>query len=346
MHSDALRLQQILCNLVGNAVKFSSGLDRPGRVEIRVETAGAGRIPFHGHRQRHRHRPEAIEEDLRALFQAESSTTRRFGGSGLGLSICTRLVRMMKGRMEGTAFPGVAAASWSRSRLPRPTARPRAASQPSTALARPSPTRRLRHPEPARPVAASSSPRTTTSIVASSRDSSPSSGCNATPPRMASRRSSAGGQGQYGLLLTDLHMPGMDGYELTARIRSEEAPGRRTPIVAVTANALRGEKERCIDAGMDDFILKPVQVAALQECSRAGCNRTPSSGLPPAPRRQPGGAPAVFDPQALPGLIGNDAALIAEFLGEYRLSHATPCAASARRAGTATGAGPASSPTA
>ena len=58
-------------------------------------------------------------------------------------------------------------------------------------------------------------------------------------------------------------MPGMDGYELTARIRSEELPGKRMPIVAVTANALRGERERCIDAGMDDVLDKPMDLQTL-----------------------------------------------------------------------------------
>ena len=322
VRTDALRLQQILCNLVGNAVKFSSGLDRPGRVEIRVETAGAGRIRFMVTDNGIGIAPEAIEKIFDPFSQAESSTTRRFGGSGLGLSICTRLVRMMKGRMEVNSLPG----RGSRFVVTLPLAATNGSatrSEParSTALARPSPT-----PPLATPGAGEAGRRI---LVAEDNDIN---------RRVIARQLALLGlqcdtaedgfealerwrQGQYSLLLTDLHMPGMDGYELTARIRSEEAPGRRTPIVAVTANALRGEKERCIDAGMDDFILKPVQVAALQEVLARWLQldteqRTPA-GTAPAAAAAP---PAVFDPQALPGLIGNDAALIAEFLGEYRLS--------------------------
>ena len=134
-------------------------------------------------------------------------------------------------------------------------------------------------------------------------------------------------EGRHALVLTDLHMPEMDGYELTARIRGEEPPGQRTPIIAVTANALRGEAQRCIDAGMDDFITKPVQVAVLQRVLArwlpAGDDGTPipqrtRAPLPPEPTGAP--ALAMFDAQVLPGLIGNDAALIAEFLADFQIS--------------------------
>jgi len=71
----------------------------------------------------------------------------------------------------------------------------------------------------------------------------------------------------YALLLTDCHMPEMDGFDLTRAIRSEEAqlPNRHTPIIAITANALKGEAERCLAAGMDDYLTKPLKLKSLQE---------------------------------------------------------------------------------
>ena len=70
--------------------------------------------------------------------------------------------------------------------------------------------------------------------------------------------------GDYALLLTDLHMPRMDGYELTQAIRAEEKDGRRIPIIALTANALKGEAERCHAVGMDDYHSKPSPLAELK----------------------------------------------------------------------------------
>jgi len=129
--------------------------------------------------------------------------------------------------------------------------------------------------------------------------------------------------GQYALLLTDLHMPEMDGYALASAIREAEPQGVRTPIVALTANALRGEAEHANAAGMDAFLTKPVPLAEL----RATLERL----LPgvregePAPVRAPtpwGGVPvvtdALLDVTVLERLIGPDPAVVREFLGEFR----------------------------
>jgi CheY-like chemotaxis protein len=109
--------------------------------------------------------------------------------------------------------------------------------------------------------------------------------------------------GQYGLLISDLHMPRMDGYELTAAIRTAEAGGMRMPILAFTADALRGAAARCLAVGMDDYLAKPVQLVDLEAKLK--------KWLP--------GADLAVDVDVLKALIGADPALLREFLQDFRV---------------------------
>jgi PAS domain S-box-containing protein len=131
----------------------------------------------------------------------------------------------------------------------------------------------------------------------------------------------AWGTGRYALLLTDCHMPEMDGYELTTQIRAmERGTQRRTPIIAVTANALQGEAERCIAVGMDDYISKPIAMPALRAALRkwmpvpndAASGWTPRPPGPiPAPRDANG---AVIDERAIKDTFGDDDVTFKEIL--------------------------------
>ena len=133
--------------------------------------------------------------------------------------------------------------------------------------------------------------------------------------------------GRYALLLSDLHMPGMDGYELTQALRREEPLGRRLPIIALTANALSGEAERCRAAGMDDYLSKPVQLDQLGTTLARWL--APAVPPPSTPLPLPAGAPTlpVFDDTALAQLIGDDPGLLDSFRRDFLVStHATATA--------------------
>jgi PAS domain S-box-containing protein len=117
--------------------------------------------------------------------------------------------------------------------------------------------------------------------------------------------------GQHALLLTDLNMPEMDGYELTAAIRHAEEAGLRLPIIALTANALKSEEVRCKAAGMDDYLSKPVLLDRLQAMLEKWLPMPVTAVPHPL---------AVLDRAVLPTLVGSDPMLLAEFLHDYQLS--------------------------
>ena len=135
--------------------------------------------------------------------------------------------------------------------------------------------------------------------------------------------------GDYGLVLTDLHMPKMDGYMLARAIRHEESRGR-IPILALTANALRGESARALEAGMDEYLTKPVQLQTLKKAL--------DKWMPAAPENPPTvtapeweSAPIPVDPAALQALVGDDEVVTREFFGDY-LSSSRRLAAEMRAA--------------
>ena len=130
-------------------------------------------------------------------------------------------------------------------------------------------------------------------------------------------------RGGYAMLLTDLHMPEMDGYALTQAIRNEERGGDRFPIVALTANALRGEATHARAAGMDDYLTKPVPLRALKRAlkqwvgSRDGAAIVEPLFADPLRDTTRPPAPPALDRSALAALVGNDPAVIDSFLREF-----------------------------
>ena len=125
--------------------------------------------------------------------------------------------------------------------------------------------------------------------------------------------------GDYAILFADLHMPEMDGYELTMAIRAQEAGAGRMPIIAFTANALKGEAEHCLSIGMDDYLSKPVQLVNLKAML---AKWLPVPASLPIAKATALPVPVVLDVSVLKALIGDDDTVIREFLSDFRVSAA------------------------
>lgn len=128
-------------------------------------------------------------------------------------------------------------------------------------------------------------------------------------------------KGRYGLIITDLHMPGLDGYELAQRIRREQADGERVPIIALTANALRGEERRALEAGVDEYLTKPAPLNVLRATLHRWLPRGSESVVPESAAREL--TDAVLDIGVLKSMIGDNETLIEEFLRDYRIALST-----------------------
>lgn len=252
---DPTRLRQILNNLIGNAIKFTergqvdvevrleSAAVEETAVHIAVRDTGIG-IP-----------PEKIDTIFEPFTQADGSTTRRFGGTGLGLSIASRLAGLMGGRIWVESEVGRGSTFHVTLRLAAP---PPDAGQPALtpAVTGRSPTTGLRV------LVAEDNPINRKVIVRmleleGHKVSVAADGMEAV--ELATRE-------PFDLVLMDVQMPTMSGLEAARLIRQgERATGVHTPIVALTASAMKGDRERCLEAGMDDYLSKPVRPDALNE---------------------------------------------------------------------------------
>jgi PAS domain S-box-containing protein len=252
---DSTRLRQVLLNLLGNAVKFTavgsisvevsavSLRERAAEVRFTVRDTGIG-IPL---------------EKQKCIFlpfhQADGSMTRRYGGTGLGLAIATRLVEMAGGRIWVESQEGTGSAF--HFTVPFPLAEP---------------------PEPRnsdyRESDGVASPPLSILLVEDDEVSQAfvsalltQHGHSVTVAGSGPEALSLVERGSFDLALMDVQMPGMDGLQTTAEIRKiESVMGGHIRIVAVTAYAMKGDRERCLEAGMDAYLSKPFQASDLIAC--------------------------------------------------------------------------------
>jgi TMAO reductase system sensor TorS len=276
---DPMRLRQVLINLAGNAIKFTEAgevvvrvnvLDPDGRLRFEVSDTGIGIAA------------EVQGQIFSAFTQADSFTTRKYGGTGLGLAICRQLVTLMGGTIGVASEPNRGSTFWFEIGM-EPVAAP--AVLPKLAALRAA----AALPGPSVPPAAEGSfaavPRLTTVVPVGPQilvveDNAVNREVAAGMLENLGYRSESAVNGllaleaiaesTYAAVLMDCQMPVMDGLTATQEIRRREAGStesggsRRVPIIALTANAMEANRDRCLAAGMDDFLPKPFTQAHLK----------------------------------------------------------------------------------
>ena len=266
---DAGRIRQIITNLLNNAIKFTEvgricltaegrrEADGGAHWEVAVADTGIG-IPA-----------ERLPDLFSRFTQADSSTTRRYGGTGLGLAICRQLAGLMGGSV--TAASRVGEGSTFRLELTLPLAAPLAVAEAQA------------------PLAASAAPEALAGLrVLLAEDNVFNQkvaqmtlgrfGCRVDTVANGAEALRMAQDFLYDVILMDCQMPEMDGYAATACIRALEGAAASVPIIAMTAHAMPGDRERCLEAGMDDYLSKPVRADDLREMLLrwAGARRQPT----------------------------------------------------------------------
>ncbi len=324
---DPLRVRQIVSNLISNAVKFTEigGIEvtvgvlesspQAQTVEVAVSDTGIGISP----------------EQQAGLFaeftQADAETQSRYGGTGLGLVICKRLATLMGGDISLQSTPGTGTTM--RLVAPLPVGDPAelrtdlesASTAPATS--RPMPSREQAERERSLLLLAEDHP--TNRTVLSQQLAL--IGFHVDLAEDGQEAYEHWLTGRYGLLLTDLNMPRLDGYELARRIRAREheTGAARTPIIALSANVMQGEPNKCLAAGMDDFAAKPTTIPTLAarlarwlpHLKWTSEGPEPAEPLVPAIASRARGPDGLIDAATLDALTGGDAELAASLVQDY-----------------------------
>ena len=270
LRSDPARIRQILFNLVSNALKFTEAgsielrvgqsVKSAGFVETRIEVVDSGPgIPS-----------DQLERIFEKFVQADGTAARRHGGSGLGLSLCKSFAAALNGSVTVESTPGEG--STFRFGMVCPVGEPERIA-----------------PAAGESAAASGGDRRLRILVA--EDNAINQKVIVAILEIAGHCVDVAGNGTeavravtdngYDVVLMDIQMPEMDGIAATRRIRSLHDPVSKLPIIAVTANAMSGDREEYIDAGMNDYVSKPIEPVKLAEALRRQCGDDIATGFRP-----------------------------------------------------------------
>ncbi len=285
LQGDPTRLRQILVNLAGNAIKFTSAGEVSVRVRLAENRPTAAVLHFAVTDTGIGIAPDQQARLFDPFTQADASTTRHYGGTGLGLAISKQLVEAMGGEIGVTSEPGRGSVFWFTVCLANATAPAPAAAAETLADLQAC----IRDRQP-RLLLAEDDP-TNQQVALGLLDKLGGLIELANNGREALQALAADA---YDLVLMDVQMPELDGFEATRRIRDPASgvANPAIPIIAMTAHALSGDRERCLAAGMDDYLSKPLDPEALA--------RLLVRWLPASPDTPPSDAPATAQPASQP----------------------------------------------
>ena len=265
LQGDPGRLRQILINLVGNAIKFTPAGEVAIHVFLVKETETEVLLRFSVRDTGIGIPEDKIDMVFDKFTQADASTTRKYGGTGLGLAISKQLAEMMGGEIGVVSEVGKGSEFWFTARLSKQPEKAQGEGVSRSESSVRSAPEALLHLAGGRTRILVAEDNITNQLVA--QGILKKLGLTADLVANGAEAIRALESIPYDLVLMDVQMPVMDGFEATRQIRSPNAavPNHQIPIIAMTARALQGDRRRCFEAGMDDYVSKPVSSQALAE---------------------------------------------------------------------------------
>jgi signal transduction histidine kinase/DNA-binding response OmpR family regulator len=323
VEGDPVRLRQILINLVGNAIKFTEKGEVAVRTTVKDANDNGVLVHFDVTDTGIGIKAEARELIFQSFSQADNSTSRKFGGTGLGLAIARQLVEMMGGEIGVESIPGKGSTFWFTVRLHthRMAGNRQMVKQETPSIAG--------SPGESKKIGASI-------LVAEDNEINQDVvlfmleklGYKVDLVANGEEVVRAAFSGSYDMIFMDCQMPGVDGFTAARMIRTRETTEntrlgkkRHTPIIALTANAISGDREQCLSAGMDDYLSKPFdmeQLRAIMGKWLTGEEAAVNADFHPE-HTAPDGAETVFDRRCLLERLGGDETqlerLVVKFVG-------------------------------
>ncbi len=324
LYGDAARLRQILTNIIGNAIKFTEqgevkvavGLENSSSRGVSTEIQRAGEmvtllftisdsgvgIP-----------PDKLSTIFEPFVQADDSNTRKFGGTGLGTTISKRLAEMMGGQIGVESEVGKGSRFWFTAQFVRRYPTDEKTTTEAASVYFPESDNLFR--DTGDLLLVEDYPANQMLLLNHLRNA----GYSVDLAKNGNEAIDMAGRKKYDLILMDVQMPGMDGYEATRAIRCGSSPNRKVPIIAMTANAFRSDQEKCYEAGMDDVITKPTPKRLFLEHVWNWLHKTPKTVTQEAgvPTPEPGAAPVTLDESRLAFDFENNTNLVNQMLSLF-----------------------------
>ncbi len=315
LRGDPGRLRQILSNFVGNAVKFTeigeirirATADPPDddtdgiRLRVSVSDTGVG-VP-----------EDRLDEIFAPFSQADGSISRKYGGTGLGLAISRQLAELMGGTVSAESRPGVGSTFTFTAVLGRVGVHETAPDDSTSRPCRPPPST---PPPDTRILIVEDNPTNRTVALEILKRAGLSADTADSGPAAIARLK----ESDYDLVFMDVQMPEMDGLEATRRIRDPRTAVRNpsVPIIAMTAHAMKGDREACLAAGMNDYLSKPIDrpalLAAISRVTAGDETAPPADSASPEDTGSTAAGPALLDLTSLLRRLDHDAGLCREII--------------------------------